>query len=60
MEAHPGVRSNTRNVHSSVIPSAALQLNHRLCPHVGTKGCGDRTIVCGGLYVVANEELNLL
>ena len=29
------VRSNTHNVHSSVTPSAALQLKHRLCPHEG-------------------------
>ena len=28
------VRSNTHKVHSSGIPSAARQLNHRLCPHV--------------------------
>ena len=31
---HP-VRSNTHNVHSSVTPSAAQQLNRRLHPHVG-------------------------
>ena len=29
------VRSNTRKVHSSVTPSPAQQLNHRLCPHEG-------------------------
>ena len=29
------VRSNTRNEHSSVIPSAAMQLKHRLHPHEG-------------------------
>ena len=29
------VRSNTHNVHSLVIPSAALQLNRRLSPHEG-------------------------
>ena len=29
------VRSNTRNVHSSVTPSAALQLKDRLHPHEG-------------------------
>ena len=27
------VRSNTRNIHPSVTPSAALQLKHRLHPH---------------------------
>ena len=31
------VRSNTRNVHSSVTPSAAPQLKCRLCPHEGIK-----------------------
>ena len=32
----PGiVRSNTRKVHSSVTPSAAQQLSHRLHPNVG-------------------------
>ena len=29
------VRSNTRNVHSSAIPSTAQQLNRRLRPHIG-------------------------
>ena len=29
------VRSNTCNVHSLVIPSAALQLKYRLCPYEG-------------------------
>ena len=42
------VRSNTRYVHLAVTPSAARQLNRRLCPHRGIKGCGDRTIVCVG------------
>ena len=32
---HLCVRSNTHNVHSSVIPSAALQLKCRLHPHEG-------------------------
>ena len=47
---HPprDVRSNTRYVHRVVTPSAAWQLNHRLHPHGGIKGCGDCTIVCGG------------
>ena len=37
------VMSNTRNVHSSVTPSAAPQLKCRLCPHEGIQECGDRT-----------------
>ena len=32
------VRSNTRYVHRAVTPSAAWQLNRRLCPHRGKKG----------------------
>ena len=32
------VRSNTRYVHLIVTPSAAWQLNCRLCPHRGIKG----------------------
>ena len=34
-DLHQTVRSNTRNVHPSVTPSAALQLKCRLCPHEG-------------------------
>ena len=43
----PGVRSNTRYVHHVVTPSATWQLNCR--PHRGIKGCGDHTIVWGGV-----------
>ena len=45
------VGSNIRYVHPAVTPSAALQLNRRLHPHTGIKGCGDRTIVCGVLDI---------
>ena len=38
------VRSNTRDVHPSVTPSAALQLKHRLCPREGIKQCRDRIV----------------
>ena len=41
-------RSNTCYVHPAVTPSAARQLNRKLHPHVGIKGCGDCTIVLGG------------
>ena len=34
------VRSNTCYVHLTVTPSAAWELDHRLHPHVGIKGCG--------------------
>ena len=42
------VRSNTRYVHLAVTPSAARQLNRRLRPLRGIKGCRDHTIVCVG------------
>ena len=44
---HPprDVRSNTRNVHPSITPSAALQLKHRLCPPEGIQECEDCTVV---------------
>ena len=42
------VRSNTCYVHLVVTPSAAQQLNYRLCPLRSIKGCEDCTIECGG------------
>ena len=49
------VRSNTRYVHLVVTPSAAPQLNHRLCPHRGIKGYGDHTIVCVWFLILESK-----
>ena len=38
-----------------VTPSAAWQLNRRLCPHVGIKGCGDCTSVCVGFLILESK-----
>ena len=41
---HTIVRSNNRNVHPLVTPSAAPQLKRRLHQHEGIYECGDHTI----------------
>ena len=38
------VRSNTRYIHRVVTPSAARQLNYRLCPHRSIKGSAETAL----------------
>ena len=51
------VRSNTRYVRLVVTPSAAWQLNCRLRPHRGIKGCGDHTIGCVGFLILESKGI---